>query len=198
MAIKKCVDLSNIDDSLDCENLDNMGGIVPRLIYGYWDDVVTWPDFPKPTADKALTLEEAGTLSGDVVMKEGTCAYMIDFTEDTGEFKITDQGETGGESYLYDLTIIAAKMRAKIFGFQNATKGRRMFFIPQDNNGNYYLMGDKRNGAKSASGDGSTTGANATARNQNTLHYTYNGQRKLVYAGDVANILKVTPAPPAG
>lgn len=187
--IKNCVNLANIDDA--CDTIDNMGGLVPQLIYGYWDDVATWPDFPKPTAEKPLELEQAGTLDGDLVMKDGTCAYVADFTDDTGEFKMTDQGETGGESVLYDLNIIAAKMRAKIFGFQNATKGRKMFFIIQDANGNYYLMGDKRNGAKSVSGDGSTTGANATARNQNTMHFTYNCPKRYVYTGDVENILKL-------
>lgn len=198
MAVKRCINLGNIDDALDCSNIDNMGGIVPSLIYGYWDDVATWPDLPVPTAEKALELDEAGAWSGDVVMKEGTCAYKMDFTDDTGEFKMSDQGETGGESTLYDLTIIAAKMRKKIFGFQNATKGKKMFFIVQDNNGIYYLMGDRRNGAKSVAGDGATTGANATARNQTSLKFQYNCPRKLVYEGDTENLLKVTPAPSPG
>ena len=63
-----------------------------------------------------------------------------------------------------DLNIISAKMRKKIFGFENATKGRKMFFIVTDNNGTNYLMGDKRRGALRASGDGATTGASSTAR----------------------------------
>jgi len=192
--MKKCVNLSNIDDALDCATLDNMGGIVPKLIFGYYEDVATWPDFPAPVGDAAMDLDVAGALKGDVVMKEGTCAYVMDFTDDTGEFKITDQGETGGESHVYDLTIIAAKMRKKIFGFENATRGRRLFFIVQDNNGTRYLMGDKRNAARRVSGDGSTTGANAAARNQNSMHYSYNCPRKLVYEGDAVNLLTVVPS----
>lgn len=192
----KCVNLSNIDDALTCANLDNMGGIAPRIIFGYHEDVGTWPNFPTQVGEVPLVLDAAGLLVGDVVMKDGTCAYVMDFTDDTGEFKMTDQGEMGGESYLYDLTIIAAKMRKKILGFENATKGRKMFFIVNDNNGLYYLMGDKRNGARRVSGDGSTTGANAAARNQNSLHYTYNCPRKLVYEGDVVNLLTVVPVVP--
>ena len=46
------------------------------------------------------------------------------------------------------------------------------------------------------SGDGATTGANAAARNQNSLHYTYNSPRKFVYEGDVENLLKVVPSVP--
>ena len=110
------------------------------------------------------------------------------------EFKITDQGESGGESFLMDLNIISAKMRKKIFGFENATKGRKMFFIVTDNNGTNYLMGDKRRGALRASGDGATTGASSTARNQNTLHYTFTAPRKCVYEGDTEDILTVKAA----
>lgn len=192
----RSVNLANIDPAISMDEMDNMGGIVPTMVYGYWDDVDKWPDFPKLVDAAPITLDAAGALVGDLVMKEGTCAYTMQFTDETGDFKITDQGETGGESYLYDLSIVHAKMRKKLFGFENATKGRRMFFIVQDNNGCRYLMGDKRNGAKKASGDGSTTGTKASDRNQNTLHYTFNAPRKLMYEGDVDAILKVVPAKP--
>ena len=120
---------------------------------------------------------------GDLVMKESCRAYKMDFTDELAEFKITDQGESGGESFLMDLNIISAKMRKKIFGFENATKGRKMFFIVTDNNGTNYLMGD-----------GATTGASSTARNQNTLHYTFTAPRKCVYEGDTEDILTVKAA----
>ena len=168
---KLCIALDDINEAMDCENQDNMGGIIPSVIFGYHADVATWPDYPKKT-ESPLSLEEAGTLVGDLVMKESCRAYKMDFTDELAEFKITDQGESGGESFLMDLNIISAKMRKKIFGFENATKGRKMFFIVTDNNGTNYLMGDKRRGALRASGDGATTGASSTARNQNTLHYT--------------------------
>lgn len=193
--VKKCVALDDINEAMDCDNLDNMGGIIPSVIYGYHEDVAVWPDYPKKT-DGSLTLDLAGTLTGDVVMKEGCKAYKMEFTDELSEFKITDQGESGGESYLYDLNVISAKMRKKIFGFENATKGRKMFFIVQDNNDTKYLMGDKRRGAMRSSGDGSTTGASSTARNQNTLHYTFTAPRKCVYEGDTEALLKVAPAKP--
>lgn len=46
-------------------------------------------------------------------MKENCRAYKMDFTDELAEFKITDQGESGGESYLMDLNIISAKMRKR-------------------------------------------------------------------------------------
>ena len=172
---KLCIALDDINEAMDCENQDNMGGIIPSVIFGYHADVATWPDYPKKTESPLR-------------------AYKMDFTDELAEFKITDQGESGGESFLMDLNIISAKMRKKIFGFENATKGRKMFFIVTDNNGTNYLMGDKRRGALRASGDGATTGASSTARNQNTLHYTFTAPRKRVYEGDTEDILTVKAA----
>lgn len=180
--------LSNIDLPATSAAKDNTGGLVPRLIFGYWDDVAVFPELPTDT-EGGLSLDAAGVWVGDVVMKTGKNAFVFDFTEDTGELKISDQGEIGGESFLYDLTIIRAKMSKKLFGLENATKGEKMFFIVQDNNGTYYLLGDKRLAAKKVSGDGSTSGANPTTRNQNALHFTYTCPRKLVYEGDVDDIL---------
>lgn len=188
----KCIALDDINEAMDCDNMDNMGGIEPSVIYGYHEDVATWPDYPNKT-EASLTLDEAGALVGDVVMKAGCRAYKMDFTDELAEFKITDQGEVGGESFLYDLNIIAAKMRKKMFGFENATKGKKMFFIVTDNNGTMYLLGDKRRGAVRASGDGSTTGSSSTARNQQALRYTFTCPRKLVYEGDTETLLTATP-----
>ena len=94
-----------------------------------------------------------------------------------------------------DLNIISPKMRKKVFGFENATKGRKMFFIVTDNNGMNYLMGDKRRGAMRASGDGATTGTGSSGRNQSTLHYTFATPVKCVYEGDTEDILIVKAAP---
>lgn len=189
--VTRCFDLSDIDLALSCAERDNMGGIVSQVIYGYCEDVATWPTRPVATT-APLSLEAAGTLVGDVVMKSGTKAYTFDFTDDTGSFTIKPQGEAGGESFVEELSIIAAKIRKKILGFMNAVKGRKMFFIVQDNNGQWYLMGDKWHGARLASdSDGSTTGAAYTERNQTTLKFQYNTPSAFVYEGDTENLLTV-------
>ena len=95
---KLCIALDDINEAMDCENQDNMGGIIPSVIFGYHTDVATWPDYPKKT-ESPLSLEEAGTLVGDLVMKENCRAYKMDFTDELAEFKITDQGESGGETF---------------------------------------------------------------------------------------------------
>ena len=44
---KLCIALDDINEAMDCENQDNMGGIIPSVIFGYHADVATWPDYPK-------------------------------------------------------------------------------------------------------------------------------------------------------
>lgn len=191
---KKCYDLADIDPAFECDAQDNMGGIVESVTFGYHNEVATWPDFPT-SSDSALSLEKAGALEGDMVMANGCKAYKFSFTDNTGSFTIKPQGETGGESFLMELTLVSARIRKKILGFLNATKGRKLFFIVEDNNGTKYLMGDSRRGAILASdSDGATTGTAATERNQTTLKFQYNTPRALVYEGDCENILTAAGA----
>ena len=186
-----CVTLADIDLGLSCADQDNMGGIVPQIIYGYCDDVATWPEKPAPAASATtMTLEAAGGLVGDLVMASGARAYKFDFTDDTGSFQIGMQGEKGGESFVETLTIVAQKIRKILLGFMNATKGRKIFIIVKDNNGQYYLMGDKDHGAQLAGdSEGAVTGAAYTERNHVGLTFTYNTPRAYTYEGDVENIL---------
>lgn len=64
--------------------MDNMGGLTPKLIYGYWNDVDVWPTVPAGTELAPIALDAAGVLTGDLVMKAGTSAYQMDFTDETG------------------------------------------------------------------------------------------------------------------
>ena len=186
----RCFELSDIDLALSCAEQDNMGGIAPSVIFGYHEDVATWPTRPGGTATSPLTLDAAGALVGDLVMKTGARAYRFEFTDDTGSFTIKPQGEAGGESFVSELNITAAKIRKKILGFMNAVKGRKIFVLVQDNNGQWYLMGDKDHGARmAADSDGSTTGAAYTERNQTSLRFQYNSPRAFVYEGDTENLL---------
>jgi len=184
------ITLNDIDHDLGHEG--NMAGIVPQLIYGYQDDVATWPDEPTSTGD--ITLEVAGALLGDIVMKPGKRAFGFEFTEDTGEFKMAPVGETDGEHWEYSLDIIKAKISAKILGFANASQRKKMFFVVPDENGVYYLMGDKRRAPKlSTGGDGATTGKSSGDRNQISMSWKYRAAKALVYAGETDTLLTATP-----
>lgn len=189
-----CVTLADIDANVSCEEFDNLAGIVDEIIYGYWDDVATWPDLPSGTQNQNLTLQDAGAWDGNITMKADTRAYKLRFTDGTGVLTMTDQGEQGGESVLYQLDIVRAKISQLILGFQNATRGRKLFFIVTDKNGISYLMGDKLNAAQKVAADASTTGTAPTDRNGVPLRFTYSCPRNLVYTGDKVNILTAVPS----
>lgn len=194
---KKCIELADIDELVSCEDRDNLAGIIQSLIYFYWEDVATWPDLPKTAAENtSMTFEQAGAWDGDVAMKSGCRAYKLVFIEDSGELTVTDQGEAGGESCRYELAVTRAKMSKTIFGFENATRGRRLGLIVTDKNGNNYLFGDKLNAAHKVTGDASTTGKTGSELNKTPLKFAYDCPRKLMYTGDVIKILTVVP--PAG
>ncbi|MDR0543406.1 MAG: hypothetical protein LBH19_14515 [Dysgonamonadaceae bacterium] len=191
-----CISLEDIDHNLGCSG--NVSGIAPRLIYGYHSDVAAWPDEPLPTdANTPLSLEESATLEGDVLMKAGTLAFALDFTEDSGSLTIVPQGEIDGGQMEYTLTIVKAKLQAKILGLMNAALGKKLFFIVQDENGLTYLMGNRHRGCTFVTGgDGATTGASSSDRNQASLQFKFRQGRAFVYNGDVENILEITPVAP--
>lgn len=187
-----CITLADIDEGLSCADLDNVGGVVSTIIFGYWDDVATWPDLPAPSSTStSMDLATAGAWDGDVTMKTGTRAYSIAVTDETAQLTLTDQGEKGAQNVLCELTFSRSKMSEVIFGFENACRGRRMFFIVTDRNGKHYLMGDKVNAAVKVAGDAATTGSKSDENNRTNIKFQYVCPRKLIYKGDVENILTV-------
>jgi len=189
-----CISLANIDEAISCADLDNLAGVVQEVIYGYWDDVDQFPDLPGPgQVGDSMTFDAAGKWGGDLFMKAGKCAYKLVGTEGSAVLTITDQGEEGGQSVRYQLDIDRAKMNSVIFGFENATRGRRLFLIVTDKNGVSYLMGDARTAARRVAADASTTGQRADSDvNRVPLRFQYDCPRKLVYQGDKVEILTPT------
>lgn len=189
--MNNCIALADIDEAINCADIDNVGGLVQEIYIGYAEDVATWPALPAPAGDSStMSLTDAGTWNGDIVQKTGKKFFKVVYTDETGTFTITQQGEQGAESYLYQLDISRAKMNATIFGFENAIRGRKLVIIVKDKNGVCYLMGDSLNAAKMIAADASTTGTAVTDKNNVPLRFTYACPRKLVYNGDTVNILE--------
>lgn len=180
-----CIALADIDEAINCADIDNLGGIVQEIGLGYADEVSVWPKLPSPVGGASMSLAQAGAWNGDLVMKEGKKMVKLMVTDETGSFTITQQGESGGESYLYQLDVSRAKMNAVTFGLENALRGRKLVVVVRDKNGTSYLLGDSLNAAKMIAADASTTGAAPTDRNNVPLRFTYVCPRKLVYTGDV-------------
>lgn len=189
MARNKCIALASIAASMNCVDTDNRAGIVDKILYGYAEDVSTWPTLPVGTELNPLTLEAAGKWSGDIAMKTNKSLFELHFTDETGELKITDQGDKGSKSFLYELEVTRAKMNATMFGFENAIKDRNLILLVRDRNGVWYLMGDEMVPAVKADGDGSTTGKAGTDQNRTSLKFQYTCPRKLVYEGEINSLL---------
>lgn len=185
-----CISLSSISAAANCVDTDNRAGLVNFVLIGFADEVGTWPTMPYGSEQNPLSLEQAGQWLGDLAMKNGCQLYKLAFTDETGEFKITYQGEKGTKSYLYELDLTRAKMNATMFGFENAVKGRQLVILVRDRNGMWYLMGDKIAPAMMTDGDGSTTGKTGTELNRSSLKFQYICPRKLVYAGEVDSLIR--------
>jgi hypothetical protein len=190
-----CINLEDIDHNLGCTG--NVSGIATKLIFGYHSDVAVWPDEPLPVdSDNSLSLEESATLDGDVVMKAGTRAFEMEFTEDSGSLTIIPVGEIDGGQMEYTLTIIKAKLQKRVLGLMNAAVAKKLFFIVQDENGVRYLMGNKRRGCTFVTGgDGATTGTTSSDRNQASLQFKFRAGRAFVYEGDTEDILEIVAIP---
>lgn len=194
MADKNCFELDDIDHNLGCEG--NSPGIIQRVIYGYCDDVLTWAKYPVFTlqgeVETPLTLEAAGCLVGDLIMKDKKRAFSFDFTADTGNLKIAPGGQVDGISFTYTLTLIKAKISKKVLGFMNASSSKKMFMLVQDENGVWYLLGNARRGV-TLGGDGADTGTGGEDRNQVSVTFTFRDGRALVYEGDTEDLLVLPP-----
>ena len=183
-----CITLLDIDEqSMNCSDQDNMGGIVPRVIFGYHEDVDTWP---ATAIVGSPTMEQAGVEGADLVMAVGKRAFYFEFTDEMGSFSIAPQGEKGSISFLHTLTIVNKRIRKLILGFLNAVKNRKMFFIVQDSNGTCYLMGDSRRGAMLVAGDGAVTGTASTDSNQVTAVFEYVSPKAKIYEGETDQLLE--------
>ena len=163
-------------------NGENMGGIAQTVYFGLHDDVATFPTKPAAPA----TLEAAGVLTGDIVMKTGKKMFKMYLTDDTGEFQIEPVGPKDGKSYVLHLKLFHPGLSKKVLGFMNATKNENLVFVVPDNNGNSYVMGDAlRPATYEGPGDGAGTGkATADARGIG-MEFTYKTSNVFVYDGNV-------------
>lgn len=176
------MDFVTIDKNLP--NGENMGGLAQNCIFGFWKDVLTWPTAPTNPAN----IEMDGALTGSVVMKPEKRAFLFYSTEDTSELKTPIVGEVDGKSFEMQLTIFNPGLKKKILGFMNSAKNENLFFIVQDSDGQWYLLGDSKRAAKFESGEGGT-GKATTDRKGVTLNFKFKTNNLRVYVGDTEDLL---------
>jgi hypothetical protein len=174
------MDFTNIDKNLN--NGQNMGGIAQVVYYGAWADVESWPTVPSSPA----AIEDNGTLTGNLVMKTGKQLFEMYITDDTGEFEIEPVGEKDGKSFVTHLRLFHPGVKKKILGFMSAIKNENLVFIVQDNDDQYYLMGDAvRPAIFSGSPDSAGTSRETAGRRGMSMEFIYKTANIHVYGGSV-------------
>lgn len=176
------MDFVNIDKNLP--NGNNMGGLAQTCIFGLWADVAAWPTAPVAPA----TVEADGQWVGDVVMKAAKNAFTFYSTDDTSELKINPVGEQDGMSYEMELTIFNPGLKKKLLGFISAAKNENLFFIVQDSEGQYILLGDSLRAAHMTAGEVGT-GKTSSDRKGASLTFKFKTNTPRIYAGDVTALL---------
>lgn len=179
-----CIGFTDIEELTSCDG-DNVPGTAAEVEIGLADDVLTWPSHPSGSSVTSLTFMQAGSIVGNLVLKTGATRCKMVFTRNTGEFTLTEQGDAGSENVLYSLSLERSKMNAEIFGFLNATRGRRLWIKVTDKNGQKYLMGDAVNQAYRVAADAATTGKATTDANKVPIKFEYVSPRHLVFDGEV-------------
>jgi hypothetical protein len=182
------VDFVNIDKNLP--NGENMGGLTQTVIFGLWDDVASWPTAPVAPED----VEEYGEWVGDIVMKAGKKAFTFYSTDDTSELQINPVGEKDGMSFEMTLSVFNPGLKKKLLGFIAAIKNENVFLIAQDNEGQYYLLGDEKRAACMIPGDGVGTGKATADRKGANLKFVFKTNVPRIYIGDVSGLLEVASA----
>ena len=82
--MKNCIALADIDEAINCADIDNVGGIVQEIGIAYADDIATWPALPSPIGNTELLLAAAGAWNGDIVQNVGAKFIKVKFTDETG------------------------------------------------------------------------------------------------------------------
>ncbi len=174
------IEFTDINKNLT--NGQNMGGIAQKVYYGWWDDVQTWPT--KPAAP--TTVEENATLTGDLVMKTGKRLFELYLTDDTGEFEIETVGELDGKSFVTHLRLFHPGLKKKILGFMSAIKNENLVIIVQDNDDQYYLMGDAvRPAIFTSAPDSAGTSRETAGRRGMSMEFVYKTANIHVYSGSI-------------
>ena len=159
----------------------NLGGISQIVYFGLWADVETWPTEPAA----ALSLEEGGTLTGELVMKTGKRMFELYTTEDSAKLELNPIGEEAGKGIAMVLNVFAPGLAAKILGFINAVKNEDLVLIVPDNEGQYFLFGCALRSAKFTGGDGTGTGSTTEGRRGVAMSFTYHSSQLLDYTGAI-------------
>ncbi len=129
-----------------CEK--TLGGMVTEFLYGFKDDVATWPA-KMPAAERGSMTDHVETAVGEnLVMKSGKRLFRIQVKKASAELKYELQGESGARSFKTTLECNIPGFRSAILGFLSATANQELVILAKTRSGEWHLLGDDDEGVE--------------------------------------------------
>lgn len=172
-----------------CEK--TLGGMVTEFLFGYKDDVQTWP------AKKAANLREhladhIETVAGsNLVMKNGKRMFRIQVKKGSAELKYELQGESGAKSFKITLETNIPGFRSVVLGFMTATANQELVLLAKTRSGEWHLIGDEDEGVEYDSGT-ANSGKTGTDANGADVTFATECAAPTVYKGDIESLKTVS------
>lgn len=172
-----------------CEK--TLGGMVTEFLFGYKDDVQSWP------AKKAANLREhladhIETVAGsNLVMKNSKRMFRIQVKKGSAELKYEFQGESGAKSFKTTLETNIPGFRSAILGFMAATANQELVLLAKTRSGEWHLLGDEDEGVEYDSGT-ANSGKTGTDANGADVTFATECAAPTVYKGDIESLKTVS------
>lgn len=172
-----------------CEK--TLGGMVTEFLFGYKDDVQTWP------AKQAANLREhlvdlIETVAGsNLVMKNGKRMFRIQVKKGSAELKYELQGESGAKSFKTTLETNIPGFRSVILGFMTATANQELVLLAKTRSGEWHLLGNEDEGVEYDSGT-ANSGKTGTDANGADVTFATECAAPTVYKGDIESLKTVS------
>lgn len=181
MSKNSCFDSIPHENLEHCPNDEITSGIATRL---YYVPIAFVKTMTLPTAggtyESRVKIPDSG-----IVLNTGKSWKAIDILRDEGELKSMLLGNTGNKKSKGELEFIIPGFRADALGFIDAYKNAPCLYAVRDQNGNFFVLGNKNVGAYIDSAEGTSgkkieDNSGITAKiSANTKVYTYAGEISL-------------------
>lgn len=128
-----------VEDITICPNEEVQAGLSPKAFFLPHNFLESGATAPVPTL--AGGLEAAGTISTDIVPKDGKGFIQIDLQVDLNSVGTALVGNRGNKKDQTTLNIFVPGTRAKVLGFKRLYKNTPGLYIVKDYNGKTFLVG---------------------------------------------------------
>jgi len=172
-----------------CEK--TLGGMVTEFLFGYKDDVHTWPAKLAANLREHL-VDHIETVAGsNLVMKNGKRMFRIQVKKGSAELKYELQGESGAKSFKTTLETNIPGFRSAILGFMTATANQELVLLAKTRSGEWHLLGNEDEGVEYDSGT-ANSGKTGTDANGADVTFATECAAPTVYKGDIESLKTVS------